>query len=212
MNMSKYIYMIIAFGAIAILGFFITTFAFQYLGLLGGIISLVATIFSAFGILAIFAIQHAPIETFYDAVKNQGRPMAKMVIIKDAKSNNVWFQEMGELVMTDKGGFFFYGHPFIKPRRILLINSLTSAEATPQFIVINGIPRFKDRMLYVETNHAVLIKGKPTTYEDLIESIAATDTISRLSDNVRKAVGGNTKFITEKTDKMRMDEFDKGGI
>ena len=32
----------------------------------------------------------------------------------DAKSNNVWFQEMGELVMTDRGGFFFYGHPFIK--------------------------------------------------------------------------------------------------
>jgi len=212
MNMSKYIMILMAFGAIAILGFFATMFAFQYLGLIGGITSLIATIFSAFGILAIFIIRHAPVESFYDTVKEQGRPLGKMVIIKDAKSNNIWFQEMGELIMTDKGGFFFYGHPFIKPRRILLINSLTSAEATPQFIVINGIPRFKDRMLYVETNHAVLIKGKPTTYEDLIESIAATDTISRLSDNVRKAIGGNNEFIKDKTDKMRMDEFDKGGV
>ena len=212
MNLSKYVYMIIAVGAVAIIGFFATMFAFQYFGLIGGIILLITTIFSAFGILAIFIIRHAPVESFYDAVKEQGRPQAKMVIIKDEKTNTMWFQEMGELIMTDKGGFFFYGHPFIKPRRILLINSLSSAEAVPQFIVINGVPRFKDRMLYVETNHAVLIKGKPTTYEDLIESIAATDTISRLSDNVRKAIGGNNEFIKDKTDRMRMDEFDKGGI
>jgi len=212
-TISKYIYMLLSEFSFGLMGLIGTYFAFNSLGFIAGVLALVITLAGAFGILAFYFFRVVPVEEFFNSVWELGTPMPKMVIIKDAKHPDlVWFKEMGELVMTNMGGFFFYGHPFFGQRKILLINSLRSEEAIPQFIVINGVPRFKDKILYVETEHPVIIKGKPATYEDLIEQKTGADIIIQMADNVRKAVGGNINFIKEKTDKMRLDEFGVGEV
>jgi len=213
MKISKYLYMLLSEFSFGIIGLIGTYFAFDYLGFIGGVLALVITLVGAFGILAFYFFKIVPVEEFFTSVWELGTPMPKMVIIKDAKHPDlVWFKEMGELIMTNIGGFFFYGHPFFGARKILLINSLRSEEVIPQFIVINGVPRFKSKILYIETEHPVVVKGKPATYEDLVEQKTGADIIIQMATNVRKASGGNPVFIDKKTDKMQLEEFDRGGV
>jgi len=210
LNLSKYAYFSLSAIFVLVAGFFITTFAFSAMGLLAGLISLFGFMLIFFGVLILFIMVHAPVENFYDAVKQQGKMLPKLIIIKDKKHPDIeWFRENGELVMTDKGGLFYYGHPFIQPRKLLIINSLNSDEISSPFIVIEAPVQFKDSGLYVETKHPLIVAGKPSGYEDLIQMIGAGDTISKGAENVRKALSGNPTFIKEKTDKMSLSEFEK---
>lgn len=197
---EKYIALGISAILILLIGGGATIISFIYLGFIPAIIFLFLTVAAGFAIILKFLVRSIPPDTFMERIVSESMLVPRQVIIRDPKNKNfIYFNQQGELVRTQYGTFFFYGHPFINPKKTLIINSLNSKEMDTPLITIDGRLEYHGRELYVETMHPLYVKNNPMSYEDIKLRIASDDVLQNISDFVKQVFMINPKNLDKKT-------------
>ncbi len=193
---------------IVFVGLGATIVSFVYLGFLPALLFIIFTFAVGIFIVFKFLVQRVPPDTFMEAVATEGRLIPKQVIIRDPKNKNyIYFNQQGDLVRTQYGTFFFYGHPLINPKKILIINSLNSKEADFPVIVIDGRLEYHGRELYVETSHPLIAKNAPMSYEDIKLRITADDLLQNMNIFVKQVFMVNPRNLDKKTKPSDISEM-----
>jgi hypothetical protein len=155
-----------------------------------------------------FLMVRIPPDTFMESIVARARLVPKKVIVRDPKNKNlIYFNEMGDLVRTQYGTFFFYGHPFINPKKVLIINTLSTKEMELPAIVIDGRLEYHGRELYVETLHPLFVKNNPASYEDIKLRITADDLLQNMGTFVKQVFMINPKNVDKKTKPSDISEM-----
>ena len=206
--MQKYITLGISAFLILFIGGGASIISFVYLGFIPAIIFLFLTVFGGMAIIMKFLVRRVPPDTFMEAIATESTLVPRQVIIRDPKNRNfIYFNERGELVRTQFGTFFFYGHPFINPKKILIINSLNSKEIGFPVIVIDGRLEYHGHDLYVETMHPLFVKNNPFSYEDIKMRISSDDLLQNLGDYIKQVFMVNPKNLDKKTKPSEIQEM-----
>lgn len=206
--MQKYIALGISAILILLIGGVATIISFLYLGFIPAIIFLFFTFAGGMAIILKFLVRRVPPDTFMEAIATESTLVPRQVIIRDPKNKNfIYFNERGELVRTQYGTFFFYGHPFINPKKILIINSLNSKEVGYPVIVIDGRLEYHGHELYVETMHPLYVKNNPFSYEDIKMRISSDDLLQNLGDFIKQTFMVNPKNLDKKTKPSDISEM-----
>jgi len=193
-------FLILALMEMAILigAMIIIPLAFIYFGLIIASFVLMAFVAMFFGVLFLYAIKGLPQETFVEQVYSEGVKLPRRVIIADSEGT-ITFNEMGDLVRTQYGSLFFYGHPLFGRRRILWINQLNNKEILNPIIYLRGVQHFVGNGIqYIETDHPVYVKGKSLDYASIRLGIAADEQLSRIDSFVAAAVLSNPQQLKQK--------------
>ncbi|MEM3264559.1 MAG: hypothetical protein QXH07_01220 [Thermoplasmata archaeon] len=206
--MQKYITLGISVLLIIAIGGVSTIISFIYLGFVVAIIFLFLTFAGGLAIILKFLVKRVPADTFMEAIATEAKLIPRQVIIRDPKNKNfIYFNEKGDLVRTQYGTFFFYGHPFINPKKVLIINSLNSKEVEYPSIIIDGRLEYHGRELYVETMHPLYVKNNKLSYEDIKLSITADDLLQNMGDFVKQVFMVNPKNLDRKTKPSEISEM-----
>ncbi len=206
--MQKYMALGISTILILLIGGVATIISFVYLGFIPAFIFLFLTFAGGLAIILRFLVKRVPPETFMEAIATESTLVPRQVIIRDPKNKNfIYFNQQGDLVRTQYGTFFFYGHPFINPKKVLMINSLNSREVGYPIIVIDGRLEYHGNELYVETMHPLFVKNNPFSYEDIKMRIASDDLLQSMGDFVKQVFMVNPKNLDKKTKPSDISEM-----
>jgi hypothetical protein len=206
--MQKYMALGISTILILLIGGVATIISFVYLGFIPAFIFLFLTFAGGLAIILRFLVKRVPPETFMEAIATESTLVPRQVIIRDPKNKNfIYFNQQGDLVRTQYGTFFFYGHPFINPKKVLIINSLNSREVGYPIIVIDGRLEYHGNELYVETMHPLFVKNNPFSYEDIKMRIASDDLLQSMGDFVKQVFMVNPKNLDKKTKPSDISEM-----
>ena len=204
-------YLAIGFSVILtiLIGGTLSIISFFYIGgVIPALVILFITLFMCLAIILRFLVARIPPDTFMEAIVSEARLVPKKVVIRDPKNKNfIYFNESGDLVRTQYGSFFFYGHPFINPKKILIINSLNSKEMELPVIMIDGRLEYHGRDLYVETKHPQIVKNNPMSYEDIKLRITADDLLQNMGTFGKQVCIVNQKNIDKKTKPSDISEM-----
>lgn len=210
-NYYKYLIMLFTSLLIIAISLGLTYLAFQYAGVIGGaFVGLVC--FAVFiGIVLKFVSTGLTEYTFEEAVMNEGAKFDRQVIIKDPEYGLVWFNKKGKIVPSQRGTYFFYGYPFLFGHKTLLINSLNTEEIAGNPIIIEGNhPHEYPDMLYIETNHPIVIKGgEKEFYLEAKSYSSGLEIWSRHGKSVREAIASrtDTKIANVSLDELTRPEY-----
>jgi hypothetical protein len=205
---EKYVSLIIITLLILIAGGGLAVISFIYTGFIVALIILFLTFFVEIAIVLRFLIVRIPPDTFMESIVTEARLAPKKVIVRDPKNKNlIYFNETGDLVRTQFGTFFFYGHPFINPKKVLIINTLSTKEMELPLIVIDGRLEYHGRDLYVETLHPLFVKNNPASYEDIKLRITADDLLQNMGTFVKQVFMINPKNVDKKTKPSDISEM-----
>lgn len=206
--MQKYIALGISAILILIVGGGVSIISFIYIGFIPAIIFLFFTVVGGMAIIMKFLVKDIPPNSFMERIETENNTVSRQVIIRDPKNKNfIYFNETGELLRTQFGTFFFYGHPFKSPKKVLIINSLNSKEVNYPIITIDGRLEYHAHELYVETMHPLIVKNNPFSYEDIKMRISSDDLLQNLNDYVRQVFMINPKNLDKKTKPSDISEM-----
>jgi hypothetical protein len=205
---EKYVSLVIITILILITGGGLAVISFMYTGFIVALIILFLTFFVEIAIVFRFLMVRIPPDTFMESIVARARLVPKKVIVRDPKNKNlIYFNETGDLVRTQYGTFFFYGHPFINPKKVLIINTLSTKEMELPAIVIDGRLEYHGRELYVETLHPLFVKNNPASYEDIKLRITADDLLQNMGTFVKQVFMINPKNVDKKTKPSDISEM-----
>lgn len=206
--MQKYIALGVSAMLILLIGGVSAIISFLYIGFIPAFIILLFTVAGGLAIIMKFLIKDIPPNSFMERIENENGTVTRQIIIRDPKNKNfIYFNETGELLRTQFGTFFFYGHPFKSPKKVLIINSLNSKEADYPIITISGRLEYHANELYVETSHPLISKNSPLSYEDIKMRISSDDLLQNLNDYVRQVFMINPKNLDKKTKPSDISEL-----
>lgn len=204
-----------AVGGVILGGFMalISYIAFEYAGLIIGIIIAAFSLILFFAYNAMFAKKIAPLTMWREAVYNTNKLEPKIVIIRD-RMKNIRFYQRGDLALSQFGALFFYGNPILNERKLLTINALSAKEAERPIIEIvdTVIETLADGSLYVETQHPIHVKGMNADYHEINRQQDALEVLQEYDNNiVEAATRGNPKQIDEKIKNMTVNDIKPRG-
>jgi hypothetical protein len=118
------------------------------------------------------------------------------------------FSEIGYLIYTPRCDYFYYGFPFLFGHKKMMINKLTSEEKERNPIIIEGDPPdVKPDGLYLETNHAIRVKGSTDGWADQKRFEAGIDMVADTGVLVREAVAANPETKRKLGENVTLDQL-----
>lgn len=207
-------YGIMIFVALMMLGITlaVTYIAFYFLGTIIAGIVLIVCIFVIFAIIMRFISEGVPASTFEEKVAKDGTKKLRQVIIRDPEYGTVWFNEQGYITPTQRGVYFFYGFPNLFGVKKLIINTLTNAEMAANPIIIEGThPESYPDEFYIETDHAIKVKGAVNNYLELKAYDSALSIMAQHGTLMREGIAGSPGLKKNVTTDISVEDLTKKG-
>jgi hypothetical protein len=161
---SKYGVLVVTCAIIGIIGFVFTYEIFNLYGKVFGGASAILFIVVIIGIANSFKDTGYKEYTWEEALIYRTPESAISVCevkIKDPEHGKIWFQERGKLIVTQVGAFLFYGWPWIRGHKRLVINTISAEDAIGGLIEIESEtpPDVTPDCLWINTKKAITLKG-----------------------------------------------------
>lgn len=212
-NYYKYILLVLTVMVIGGAGIILTLMAFATFGIIiAGFIALM-TLGAIIGVMNKFLSEGVPNYTYEEEIAREGTNLVRHVIIKSPKYDNlIYFDKIGQMTPTQRGVYFYYGYPFLFGKKKMIINNLTEAELASNPIIIEGMLHYYPNELYVETNHAIKIKGAVSSWQEIKQYDAATEMVANNGTFVREIMAGVPELKSKIAHDITIDDLTKKGF
>ncbi|MHB1764755.1 MAG: hypothetical protein ACYCS1_04350 [Gammaproteobacteria bacterium] len=181
-----------------------------YFGLIPAIVVGIIAFAICLAEVALIYKSRIPADTFRDMILQEtDGSLPRRVIIQDPVYKTIKFDQTGDLVETQLGTYFMYGHPWEFPKKWLIINRLLPQQAARKLIIIQGVVQYMGNdTKYVETPNRLLDKkGAVVGYADLILMESAYDIINKTKRFTNEAITMNPKVIKNKLEKININDL-----
>lgn len=212
-SLSRFLNLGIAIFFIGVLGFIVSLEAFYYFGFLIGLIVLLFYSLLGLAVIMRFLVISPVYAKFIDQILANAKRFPRKLIVRDPKNPQIWyFNENGDVILTQYGAYFIYGHPLALTKKVVIINMLSSKDILSPVIIIDGLVEWHAKECYVETSHKIILKnGNPSSYADLKFYVTSDDMVQDTADLVKKALTMNPSVLKEKTKPTDFREIMNGG-